>query len=121
MELLNINGMNDVTFTVGDIVTLFGLIASVVGVFIKMKIDKVKMAAEITALEKSIGDIKADNLGAKNSRHAIRKEFAEADDKIMDNFSKQNDKNGLEFKEINKQLSDINSGISRIEGLITKK
>lgn len=120
MELLQVSGMNDVTFTVGDIVTLLGLIIGLVGVFVKMKIDRVKLEGTVNTLEAKHAEFKEDFIASKRSRHAIRKEFAEADDKIMNELKEDREKNGKEFKEINGKLANIDTGVAEIKGLLSK-
>ena len=121
MILLDVNGVEDVTWTTGNVVSILIALGGLVSAFVKMKVDKVKMEGHMNVLGEKIEDQKADMLGAKNSRHAIRKEFAEADKEILNELKEDRTNNAQEFKEINKQLGDINMGVGELKGLLTKK
>ena len=69
-ELLQINGMQDVTWTTGNLITLGGLVATIVAFIIKIKVDKVKHDAEIEAMKLTVKDNKESIINGKNGSKA---------------------------------------------------
>lgn len=131
-----VNGMNDLVFNLGDLITLGGLLVSIVGGWFKMKNDKDKIMLKIEALEVARKDAdvkyKEEILAAKNSRHSIRRESHEGDKEVIELMNKRVDKlqaelkedrenNKKEFKEINEKLGRISGDLGEIKGLLTKK
>jgi len=76
-----VNGMNEITFTMKDVIYIVTLIAGGFFGWFKMQSDKQKMEFKIEILEKAAADTKTrlleEALNAKAGRHALRKELTE--------------------------------------------
>jgi hypothetical protein len=145
-----INGMNDVTFTLGNLITIGG---GIVGVTVAAITLRLNMAAQEKAnnirfktlekeydskidvlkleSEKDNKNIREDLISVKSSKRAQKAEFMEiikekdeATRSRIDSTQKEIKELTVstndEFKSINNNISEIKSGNARIEGMLTQ-
>ena len=128
-----INGVDDVTWTTGNLITLAGLVIAFAGAWIKMLVNKTKLEARIEALEKDIDKIDdkyrnetATIIAAKSTiKRELNAKIKETTNMLNTRIDdtnkraeKQNEKTEKEFKEINTKLEAINMGIGEIKGIL---
>lgn len=121
-----INAMNDVTFTLGNLITIGGGFLVTVISFIKLQYDQ-KSDAKATVVRfetlekentKEVEDLNNKILHVQNGKRAIKKDLIgmiekEADvtknriDKTQERMEKDKAENQAEFKEINAKLNKI--------------
>lgn len=135
MELifLSVDGMNDVTFTMKDVIYIVMIVSSALGGFFSMRITNEKQNDRMTAIEKEIAERKEQTqenfFNAKNGRKAIKLEIIDKVDKLENHVKNRIDKTqnemkqyqektDSEFKEINKQMSGVKNDTTYIKGKI---
>lgn len=94
-----INGFNDVTFTVGNITMMFGLVGGLIAVWVKIQLNAEKAISKIESLE---GDV----ISAKAGRHSLKKELLNKINEEKDHVRARIDKTQAEIKE-HKKHADI--------------
>jgi hypothetical protein len=126
IELLQINAMNDVSFTLGDVITIGGGAIVTITTFIKLQFDlKAMSEATIVRFEtmqkeqtKEVDNLKENLIHITNGKRTMKKEIIELIEKNAEISNNRIDKansrmeedkrqNQIEFKEINKVLNQI--------------
>ena len=83
------------------------------GGWVKMLTDKATMKEEIRGMREKL-------LEQTASKKGMRREFDSKLAKLEIELKEDRESNKQEFKEINKQLTEINGGIGEIKGMISK-
>jgi septal ring factor EnvC (AmiA/AmiB activator) len=126
IELLQINAMNDVSFTLGDVITIGGGAIVTITTFVKLQFDlKAMSEATIVRFEtmqkeqtKEVDNLKENLIHITNGKRTMKKEIIELIEKNAEISNNRIDKansrieedkrqNQIEFKEINKVLNQI--------------
>jgi hypothetical protein len=120
-ELLQINGMTDVYFTTGNLITIVGGIIATAGTFWKLSSDHRQFKA---LTEEKTRVMNEEILASKNGRTAIRRELSEKIKEVDEHNRARIDKTQLEFKgfvdKTNAEFKEINSSLNKIIGLLEK-
>jgi len=121
-----VNAMSDVTFTLGDLITMGGGAVATISAFIKLQYDQ-KSEAKATVVrfatmekdhEKEVSGLDEKILHIQNGKRALKKDLIimiekEAEitknriDKTQERIEEDKRQNQIEFKEINKVLNQI--------------
>lgn len=126
LELLQVNAMNDVSFTLGDLITIGGGAIVTITTFVKLQYDQKSIAAatvvRFDTMEKDqvkeVDALKENLLHITNGKRTMKKEIiglieknAEISNARIDkaNARMEEDRrlNQVEFKEINEKLNQI--------------
>jgi len=132
-----VNGMSDVTFTLGNLVTIVGGIVATVTTFVTLKVN---LSAKQKADEKrfkdlellqdnAMKDVKEKLIEATTKKNAMRAEIDikmekhdeithKRIDAVRDDLKDYRTTSDAEFKEINKTMSEVKVSNSKIEGMI---
>lgn len=117
-----INGFDDVYFTVGNIIMIIGGIISLAAIYFTLKY-------ETKSHDKEIQFLKEELINSKNGRIAIKRELNEKIkeidehnrnriDKTQAEMMKYKEKTDEEFKSINNAISKIQVDTSEIKGML---
>jgi len=130
IQAQTVNGMNDVVFTTGNMITILGGVIATVTTFVTLK---VQAAAKEKADEKRFTDLetnlKEEVLSIKHGKTAMKKEMKEQIkevdehnrariDKTQKEMRNYRDKTDEEFKQINSKMGVLTADTSEIKGMI---
>jgi len=130
IQAQTVNGMNDVVFTTGNMITILGGVIATVTTFVTLK---VQAAAKEKADEKRFIDLetnlKEEVLSIKHGKTAMKKEMKEQIkevdehnrariDKTQKEMRNYRDKTDEEFKQINSKMGVLTADTSEIKGMI---
>jgi DNA anti-recombination protein RmuC len=110
-----VDGMNDVSFTMKDVIYIVSLVVSIAAFIFRMKIDKEKMSHKIEALESTEAQREKTYqeaiMHAKNGRKEIRKEFEnnlkEREQVLHARIDRVRDDNIKSYEKLEKRIEDL--------------
>jgi len=119
-----VDGMADVTFTLKDVFYICGLLVSILGGYFSLKNNSKNQAKEIDELKERLLAVKA---GKKAMRVDVISTVEKKEtvlhkriDTIRDDLKDFRTKTDDEFRTINSNTSEIKTGLSRVEGMLTQ-
>ncbi len=132
-----LNAMNDVTFTLGNLITIGGGFVVTLSTFLKLQYDqKAEAKATVVRFEtmekennKEIEKLNDTIVHVQNGKRAMKKELLEIVkekdemtrariDKTQNEMKAYSEKTDQEFKEINSSISKVKQDTSEIKGMI---
>jgi len=116
--------MQDVTFTLKDVLYIIGLLGGIAGGYFSLK-------AAVKGLKDDQKTIKEDMVNIRNGKRAMKKELLEVIkekdlvvheriNKTQEDLKEFRTRTDEEFKTINSNMSDIKNGVTKIETMITQ-
>lgn len=131
--LLQVNAMNDVTFTFGDLITIGCGLIMTVSVFLKLQFDQ-KADSKATVVrfetmekehEKEVSDLKDNILHVQNGKRALKKDLIGMIEKetgvLNRRVDKTNERAEEDKKENQAEFKEINGKLNKILGLLENK
>lgn len=132
-----VNGMSDVTFTLGNLITIGGGAVVTISTFFKLQYDQkadtkatnVRFETMEKEHEKEIEKLNDTVVHVQNGKRAMKKELLEVIkekdemtrariDKTQSEMKAYSEKTDQEFKEINSSISNVKQDTSEIKGMI---
>ena len=132
-----VNGMSDVTFTLGNLITIGGGALATASAFFKLQYDQksetkatvVRFKTMEKEMSKEIEKLNDTIIHVQNGKRSIKKELLEVIkekdemtrariDKTQNEMKAYSEKTDQEFKEINSSISKVKQDTSEIKGMI---
>ncbi len=123
----------ELTFNIKDVIYIVTFVISILTAWYRMQMNHKDAVKNINNLNEKVKEnadnLKVEQMATSNGRRAIKKELVEVINekdkaihrrinKTNDNFDKYIEKTESEFKEINKNVSDVKSDIGEMKGML---
>jgi len=132
LQLLQVSGMNDVTFTFGDLITIGGGAIATLTAFLKLQYDQradskatiVRFETMDKEMKGEFASLKESLIDAKTKKNSMRAELNGVIEKKDETTHKRIDAVRNDLKDYtnktDQEFKELNAGLSEIKGMLTQ-